>query len=1363
MNVLRPVRLLFFLGFLLVNLALSAQTASCDDPGNFSITPPQGTTGSGTAADPWVMCTDAILTFVSEGVNPTLGLPNPGLGFMLYNDQPTVQDNVLFDPAATLLIFGMMDGAPVLDNGTAAFPFGLPAGTFTIVPVIIENVGVMPFTYQECTGVDLNGAYPVVTFVDPAVNPDCSVGCTAAIASISTDDNTTFCSSQEVPPNEINVTAEGLSGSMLLYVADQAGNIIAGPYMDGFVAGTDFSQDAQIYAVAYQGDLPPQVMNISELPSGECGALSTNSIPVVWLEGTSGSPITNSPTTVCASIENQITVLNNGGSGTIWFVLTDGESIIQQVSEEGTFMLPAGAPGTCLVYSFGFTGPEPAVEIGVTSAFDLSSECSGLSFDPITINKVDDLALCGDDCTADAGTTPTLDNYFLCPGEIIQFFYEGGGGDGLSQISLMVDASGNIVDYSDNLHSSEFFTPGQYTGYTLSLATDEIGDIDAWIGQSVEDLVAGFICFDLNEMAETIFILESVQTTAELSCFSCTGLGEITFTVPGALGAANIFGSINGVGFNADMIDGSISFDFDNTEPLVNWNFSITTNEVCSFLEGSSVCEDDCEGLTAGTIATDNPTTFCLDDDTEDFIDVAFPGSNGCGIVFLLADESGNLIAPSQFDGVFNFTDAAAGVCYIYAVAFGDANPPLFDVGTLVSEIPDFGCFALSENSIEVIRQEGVDCGLGCEDPEILDVNTVCNPAGNPLQLWTFTVTPELSYEIAGAPATQVSNDIIELAIDPGIPFEFTITNPAGCSTTYSNANDVDLACEEVECEAAVGVVTADVIPSGTCLSQGISVSTTGGNADYVTYYVLIDLGLFITHINTTGSFVITPGTYSVNVVNVPVEETVADPQALIGSFSLDFFDSFNCSDLFTVNEPIFLEGMTLTYEEFCMDDSISMATVTLMLTEINGLEAVIGIEGLPDFTTLIGQSFDVPITEGEVLEIDWITDDNCIGDINTPVAGNPCGDQPICEALAGAVSVDAEFICSGGTVSAASVGSNAAYADVFLLWQNGTVLMANESGLFNPASGSYSVSSLNLPVEDLTVDAGLLTDPVANFECFEASNVVDVVVLAAVVVSHDYVCDEGAGVFEVTYSFSGGLPDYVNANGSVGIDGESSYQSTGDLTSEVFLGENFTVEYPENQTYNVVATDALGCSDAVSFTPDPCTKTAIELLYLRAAQKEASNVVQWATASEGEGDLMVLQLSDNGSDFSNARDILSLGSNVTNTYDFTDEAITSTKYYRLMIVDAQGLRTYSDIISVVRKANDQISVYPNPINDVLTIQDLMSGSFIELYDVTGKVIYNSKVQESQIRIDLSDFPSGVYHLIVQHEGGAEFKRLLKN
>lgn len=73
--------------------------------------------------------------------------------------------------------------------------------------------------------------------------------------------------------------------------------------------------------------------------------------------------------------------------------------------------------------------------------------------------------------------------------------------------------------------------------------------------------------------------------------------------------------------------------------------------------------------------------------------------------------------------------------------------------------------------------------------------------------------------------------------------------------------------------------------------------------------------------------------------------------------------------------------------------------------------------------------------------------------------------------------------------------------------------------------------------------------------------------------------------------------------------------------------------------------------------------------------------------------------------------------------------------------------------------------VYPNPFSDVIEVKiNSSDANEIRLYDITGKVVYTKKVQESTLSINLSEsIASGNYFIELRRENGANLiKKLVK-
>ncbi|GHV69019.1 hypothetical protein FACS1894199_17130 [Bacteroidia bacterium] len=78
--------------------------------------------------------------------------------------------------------------------------------------------------------------------------------------------------------------------------------------------------------------------------------------------------------------------------------------------------------------------------------------------------------------------------------------------------------------------------------------------------------------------------------------------------------------------------------------------------------------------------------------------------------------------------------------------------------------------------------------------------------------------------------------------------------------------------------------------------------------------------------------------------------------------------------------------------------------------------------------------------------------------------------------------------------------------------------------------------------------------------------------------------------------------------------------------------------------------------------------------------------------------------------------------------------------------------------LQVVSRA---VKSYPNPTSDVLTLESatLQTGDKVELYDLSGQLLYQFAAQGNQTRVDLSPFPPGIYILKINNEA----VKVLKN
>ena len=76
-----------------------------------------------------------------------------------------------------------------------------------------------------------------------------------------------------------------------------------------------------------------------------------------------------------------------------------------------------------------------------------------------------------------------------------------------------------------------------------------------------------------------------------------------------------------------------------------------------------------------------------------------------------------------------------------------------------------------------------------------------------------------------------------------------------------------------------------------------------------------------------------------------------------------------------------------------------------------------------------------------------------------------------------------------------------------------------------------------------------------------------------------------------------------------------------------------------------------------------------------------------------------------------------------------------------------------------MRYDTDEISVYPNPVSDLLTVNS-PNGGIVAMYNHLGVKVGDYQLVEGEIEVDMSEMNSGVY-LLKFSDGSV--KRVVKN
>ncbi len=175
-----------------------------------------------------------------------------------------------------------------------------------------------------------------------------------------------------------------------------------------------------------------------------------------------------------------------------------------------------------------------------------------------------------------------------------------------------------------------------------------------------------------------------------------------------------------------------------------------------------------------------------------------------------------------------------------------------------------------------------------------------------------------------------------------------------------------------------------------------------------------------------------------------------------------------------------------------------------------------------------------------------------------------------------------------------------------------------------------------------------------------------------------------------------------------------------------------------------------------------------LNLLNFDAIKK--GNLVQlnWSTSLTHNNNDFDIERSSDGINWT---DINFVNSNTDNgnsnlkiEYYYTDKApAKGLNLYRLKQKNIKGKYDYS----LVRKVNfdilNNINIYPNPTTDNVKIEGLIGDEKITVYDITGRLVLETKANQSSVSISLGKLANGAYQMnIVSADGTVSSYKIVK-
>ncbi len=181
-----------------------------------------------------------------------------------------------------------------------------------------------------------------------------------------------------------------------------------------------------------------------------------------------------------------------------------------------------------------------------------------------------------------------------------------------------------------------------------------------------------------------------------------------------------------------------------------------------------------------------------------------------------------------------------------------------------------------------------------------------------------------------------------------------------------------------------------------------------------------------------------------------------------------------------------------------------------------------------------------------------------------------------------------------------------------------------------------------------------------------------------------------------------------------------------------------------------------------------------VSILPLQASYTDGVSHLSWTTTNEINSNYFEVEQSSNGTDFTAIGKVYANGfSNRNIAYQFNDvKAGAGVNYYRLRIVDKDGVFAYSNIVkvNVTVKGFFVTGVYPSPFTDKVNVSissENTGNAFIRLSDLTGRqiTVQNATITKGVTSItinNLGTLQKGMYLVEVNFNGNRYAQKITK-
>jgi hypothetical protein len=185
------------------------------------------------------------------------------------------------------------------------------------------------------------------------------------------------------------------------------------------------------------------------------------------------------------------------------------------------------------------------------------------------------------------------------------------------------------------------------------------------------------------------------------------------------------------------------------------------------------------------------------------------------------------------------------------------------------------------------------------------------------------------------------------------------------------------------------------------------------------------------------------------------------------------------------------------------------------------------------------------------------------------------------------------------------------------------------------------------------------------------------------------------------------------------------------------------------------ISGNGTGC-DSQSAVQIACSPLPVTLSHFKANIENRTAFLQWATTEESNSSVFEVEHSLDAATWQKIGVKEAKGeSHALSNYQWVhSEPAGGVNYYRLKMKDLDGSYTYSQIVDLEFGDSGQmrVSVYPNPVSDVLFIENNNEILRLKIISLQGKTVYETTNAPSSLSI--KHFATGLYQVYITRPSG---------